>query len=78
MSHAGQLLAESPGLSDEDRRLTEIMQPTPRASAASSTTCCGCRAAKRREPERLPLAAWIASFREEFCETMQLPAEAAC
>ena len=72
MSHAAQLLAESPALSDEDRRLTQIMQ-------ANSTRVSGIidniLQLSRREaprPEQLPLAAWVARFREEFCATLQL------
>jgi len=72
MSHAAQLLAESPALSDEDRRLTQIMQ-------ANSTRVSGIidniLQLSRREapkPEQLALAAWVARFREEFCATLQL------
>jgi len=72
MSHAAQLLAESPALSDEDRRLTQIMQ-------ANSTRVSGIidniLQLSRREaprPEQLALAAWVARFREEFCATVQM------
>jgi two-component system, NtrC family, sensor histidine kinase PilS len=72
MSHAAQLLAESPALSDEDRRLTQIMQ-------ANSTRVSGIidniLQLSRREaprPEQLALAAWVARFREEFCATLQI------
>jgi two-component system, NtrC family, sensor histidine kinase PilS len=73
LSHAAQLLAESPGLSDEDRRLTQIMQ-------ANSTRVSGIidniLQLSRREaprPEQLALGAWVARFREEFCATVQMP-----
>jgi two-component system, NtrC family, sensor histidine kinase PilS len=73
MSHAAQLLAESPALSDEDRRLTQIMQ-------ANSTRVSGIidniLQLSRREaprPEQLALAPWVARFREEFCATVQMP-----
>jgi len=73
MSHAGQLLAESPRLLDEDRRLTDIIRDN--ASRVSGIINNVQRLA-RREPaqlERLSLGAWIEEFREEFCETMQWP-----
>jgi two-component system sensor histidine kinase PilS (NtrC family) len=73
MSHAGQLLGESPHLGD-DRRLTEIIRTNAeRVSAIIDNV----QRLSRREParlERLPLAAWIQEFRQEFCQTMQWPA----
>jgi two-component system sensor histidine kinase PilS (NtrC family) len=73
MSHAAQLLAESQGLSAEDRRLTEIMQAN---SSRVSGIIDNVLQLSRREapkPEQLLLAAWTARFRDEFCATVQLP-----
>ena len=73
MSHAAQLLAESPALSDQDRRLTQIMQTN---STRVSGIIDNILQLSRREaprPEQLALAAWVARFREEFCATLQLP-----
>jgi len=75
MSHAGQLLAESPGISDEDRRLTEIIRANAeRVSAIIENVL---RLSRREEThvERLSLQAWCDEFHEEFCETMQWPPE---
>jgi two-component system sensor histidine kinase PilS (NtrC family) len=75
MSHAGQLLAESPGVTDEDRRLTEIIRTNAdRVSAIINNVL---RLSKREEArlERLSLEAWCEEFHEEFCETMQWPRE---
>ena len=73
MSHAGQLLAESPSLTQEDRRLTEIIRGNAtRVSAIIDNV----QRLSRREPariERLQLLSWIEEFREEFCDTMQFP-----
>ncbi|HVH82887.1 MAG TPA: ATP-binding protein [Steroidobacteraceae bacterium] len=73
MSHAGQLLAESPSLTSDDRRLTEIIR-------ANATRVSGIidnvQRLSRREParlERLTLSAWTEEFQAEFCETMQVP-----
>ncbi len=74
MSHAGQLLAEAPGLTGEDKRLTDIIRTN---ADRVSTIINNVLQLSRREQarlERLSLAAWIEEFREEFCETMQWPA----
>ncbi len=75
MSHAGQLLAESPNIAPEDRRLTEIIRANAdRVSAIINNVL---RLSKREEThvERLRLQAWCEEFHEEFCETMQWPRE---
>jgi two-component system sensor histidine kinase PilS (NtrC family) len=72
MSHAAQLLAESPILSGEDRRLTEIMQVN---STRVSTIIDNILQLSRREaarPETLLLASWTRRFRDEFNATLQL------
>jgi two-component system sensor histidine kinase PilS (NtrC family) len=73
MSHAAQLLAESPALSAADRRLTEIMQDN---SIRVSGIIDNILQLSRREaprPEKLMLDAWTRRFRDEFCDTLQLP-----
>ncbi len=75
ISHAAQLLAESPALDREDRRLTEIMQSN---SARVSGIIDNVLQLSRREaprPQRLALGEWVSRFREEFCATLQLPSE---
>ncbi|HYL02765.1 MAG TPA: ATP-binding protein [Steroidobacteraceae bacterium] len=73
MSHAGQLLAESPSLTSDDRRLTEIIRAN--ASRVSGIIDNVQRLARREEArlERLSLREWTEEFRDEFCETMQFP-----
>jgi two-component system, NtrC family, sensor histidine kinase PilS len=73
MSHAGQLLAESPNLGSEDRRLTQIIRGN--ADRVSGIIESVQRLSRREEArvERLSLAAWTEEFHEEFCETMQWP-----
>jgi two-component system sensor histidine kinase PilS (NtrC family) len=73
MSHAGQLLAESPHLTAEDHRLTQIIRSN--AERVSGIIDNVQRLARRQEAhlERLLLGAWIEEFRQEFCETMQWP-----
>jgi two-component system, NtrC family, sensor histidine kinase PilS len=75
MSHAGQLLGESPQLPDGDRRLVEIIT---RNAGRVSEIIENILAMSRREasrPSRLDLAPWLQGFRDEFCATMQCPPE---
>jgi two-component system sensor histidine kinase PilS (NtrC family) len=72
MSHAAQLLAESPGLTDDDRRLTEIIQTH---SGRVSHIIDNVLQLSRRDmsrPERLPLSDWLEDFAAEFVRTLEL------
>ena len=72
MSHAAQLLAESPGMSDDDLRLTEIIQTH---SSRVSHIIENVLQLSRREssrPERLPLKSWLSDFVGEFVRTLEL------
>ncbi len=75
MSHAGQLLAESPHLEPQERRLTEIIRNN--ADRVSGIIDSVLRLSRREEAqlESLPLQAWSEEFCEEFGETMQWPRE---
>ena len=75
MSHAGQLLAESPSLTSDDRRLTEIIRTN---ATRVSGIIDNVQRLSRREParlERLTLSAWTEEFQAEFCDTMQFSRE---
>ena len=69
ISHAGQLLAEDPKLTDSGRRMTEIIQ----ANAERVSTIIGnVQQLARREttrPERMPLGEWLTDFIQEFVVT---------
>jgi two-component system, NtrC family, sensor histidine kinase PilS len=72
MSHAGQLLAESPNIGPDERRLTDIIRGN---SERVSTIINNVLQLSRREatkPSRLSLGDWIQEFLDEFCETMQV------
>ena len=72
MSHAAQLLAESPGMTDDDLRLTEIIQTH---SSRVSHIIENVLQLSRREssrPERLPLKSWLSDFVGEFVRTLEL------
>lgn len=73
MSHAGQLLAESPNLGPEDRRLTDIIRGN---AERVSTIINNVLRLSRREatnPARLSLGDWLDEFLPEFFQTMQVP-----
>ena len=75
MSHAGQLLAESPNLASEDHRLTDIIRSN---SERVSTIINNVLQLSRREPTkptRLSLGGWLDDFLPEFSQTMQVPVE---
>jgi two-component system, NtrC family, sensor histidine kinase PilS len=75
MSHAGQLLGESPNMSVDDRRLTDIIRKN---SERVSTIINNVLQLSRREatkPTRLALGDWLDDFRAEFSQTMQVGVE---
>jgi two-component system sensor histidine kinase PilS (NtrC family) len=73
MSHAGQLLAESPNLRADDRRLTDIIRNN---SERVSTIINNVLQLSRRDstkPTRLMLGDWLEGFLAEFSQTTQVP-----
>ena len=72
MSHAAQLLGESPVLTDDDKRLTEIIETH---SSRVSHIIDNVLQLSRREssqPERLALRPWLQDFAQEFSSTLEL------
>lgn len=72
MSHAAQLLRESQGLTDEDKRLTEIIKTH---SGRVSHIIDNVLQLSRREssrPTRFGLKDWLLDFASEFVRTVQL------
>jgi two-component system sensor histidine kinase PilS (NtrC family) len=72
MSHAGQLLAESPRIGADERRLTDIIRNN---SERVSTIINNVLQLSRRDPTkptRLLLGDWLEDFIGEFSETMQV------
>jgi two-component system sensor histidine kinase PilS (NtrC family) len=72
MSHAAQLLGESQGLTEDDVRLTEIIQTH---SSRVSHIIDNVLQLSRREssrPERLALKEWLEDFAAEFERTLEL------
>jgi two-component system sensor histidine kinase PilS (NtrC family) len=72
MSHAGQLLAESPNLGPDDRRMTEIIHAN--ADRVSNIVENVLQLSRRDSttPERINLEDWLAEFTGNFASEMQL------
>jgi len=75
MSHAAQLLGESALLSDEDKRLTEIIRTNGDRVRQIIENVMSMSRRENSRPERLVLTTWLASFRDEFSATMQIKPE---
>jgi two-component system sensor histidine kinase PilS (NtrC family) len=75
MSHAAQLLGESPDLGEGDRRLTEIMRTNATRVSAIIDSILQLSRRESSQPDRLSLRGWLEEFCQEFCETMQWPAQ---
>ena len=72
MSHAGQLLRESPGLSPDDRNLTDIIEKNAvRVSQIIDNVLQLSRRDSTRQA-RLNLSQWLDAFMAEFHETLLL------
>jgi two-component system sensor histidine kinase PilS (NtrC family) len=74
MSHAGQLLAESPAIAPEDRRLTQIIRDNAERVSRIVENVLELSRRSARRPERIELASWINEFWAEFCATQQISA----
>ena len=72
MSHAAQLLGENDGLSDDDKRLTDIIQTH---SSRVSHIIDNVLQLSRREsgkPDLFQLRTWVEDFAREFTRTLEL------
>jgi two-component system sensor histidine kinase PilS (NtrC family) len=73
MSHAAQLLAESGALGEDERRLTTIMRNNATRVSGIIDNVLQLSRRETPHPEQLQLGEWCEAFREEFCETLELP-----
>ena len=69
ISHAGQLLAESPALDDSDRRLTEIIEEQSKRVNAVIENVLRISRREAAHPQWLDLAEWSEQFADEFLLT---------
>jgi two-component system, NtrC family, sensor histidine kinase PilS len=73
MSHAGQLLAESPNMRTDDRRLTDIIRSNSERVSAIINNVLQLSRRESTKPTRLMLGDWLEDFLAEFSQTMQVP-----
>jgi two-component system sensor histidine kinase PilS (NtrC family) len=72
MSHAGQLLAESPGIGDDGQRLTDIIRVNARRVSQIVESVLALSRRKQAQPERLQILPWLEDFAREFVQTLEL------
>jgi len=72
MSHAGQLLAESPSLGRDDQRLTDIIRVNARRVSQIVESVLALSRRGQSRPERLQLGPWLEDFAREFVATLEL------
>jgi two-component system sensor histidine kinase PilS (NtrC family) len=70
ISHAGQLLAESPQLTSGDIRLTEIIQQHSQRMNAIVENILQLSRRQRSQPEEFALSPWLQEFIAIFCSTL--------
>ncbi len=69
ISHAGQLLAESPLIERSEKRLTEIIQNHSQRVNTIIENIMQLNRRDRSTPEEIDLKLWVESFVDEFCLT---------
>jgi two-component system sensor histidine kinase PilS (NtrC family) len=72
MSHAGQLLAESPAIGDDGQRLTDIIRVNARRVSQIVESVLALSRRKQTQPERLQILPWLGDFAREFVQTLEL------
>ncbi|MDH4072448.1 MAG: HAMP domain-containing histidine kinase, partial [Gammaproteobacteria bacterium] len=72
MSHAGQLLAESASMNEDDLRLTEIIRTHAERVSHIIDNILQLSRRESSRPERFDLDLWIRDFASEFTRTLEL------
>ena len=72
MSHAGQLLAESLSIGDDDHRLTDIIRVNSRRVSQIVDSVLALSRPDTTQAEQLQLKAWAEDFADEFTKTQEL------
>jgi two-component system sensor histidine kinase PilS (NtrC family) len=72
MSHAGQLLAESPSMGKDEQRLTDIIRLNARRVSQIVESVLALSRREAARPERLQLVPWTEDFVREFVQTLEL------
>jgi two-component system sensor histidine kinase PilS (NtrC family) len=72
MSHAGQLLAESPSMGKDEHRLTDIIRLNARRVSQIVESVLALSRREAARPESLQLVPWVEDFAREFVQTLEL------
>ncbi len=72
MSHAGQLLAESPSMGKDEHRLTDIIRVNSRRGSQIVESVLALSRREAAHPESLQLIPWVEDFAREFVQTLEL------
>ncbi len=72
MSHAGQLLAESPSMGKDEHRLTDIIRVNARRVSQIVESVLALSRREAAHPESLQLIPWVDDFTREFVQTLEL------
>jgi two-component system sensor histidine kinase PilS (NtrC family) len=72
MSHAGQLLAESPSMGNDEHRLTDIIRLNARRVSQIVESVLALSRREAARPESLQLVPWVEDFVREFVQTLEL------
>ena len=75
ISHAGQLLEESPSINQGDRRLTEIIRSNSQRVNDVIDAVLQLSRRSRAHPEYVALDTWVMQFVEEFCCSRMLDSQ---
>lgn len=72
MSHAGQLLAESPEITAAEHRLTDIIRVNAARVSQIVESMLTLSRREKTQPEQIKLESWLEQFRREFEQTLEL------
>jgi two-component system sensor histidine kinase PilS (NtrC family) len=72
MSHAGQLLAESPEINAAEQRLTDIIRVNAARVSQIVESMLTLSRREKTQPEQIELGSWLEQFRHEFEQTLEL------
>jgi len=72
LSHAGQLLAESPGIGDEEQRFIDIIQKNSKRVSGIVDNVLQLSRKEVANPEQISLNEWCNEFVSEFTSTLEL------
>ena len=72
LSHAGQLLAESPLIAPAERRLTDIIRVNSRRVSQIVESVLALSKRDKTHPQKVRLCTWAKDFGKEFAQTQEL------